>query len=95
MNNNNIFLKTSQIFRVVGNDEPLKAEFLLREMYERPMCSESGGWDTTFKGEGWLGTAWHRVDEELPKWIGSTIDEMNSNPMGIKYFYEIIELIEK
>jgi hypothetical protein len=90
---NNTFLKPGQIFRVVGNDEPLKPEFLLRHMYESPMYSESGGWDTTFKKEGWLGTAWHRVDEEIPAWVGSTINELNLNPVGIKYFYEVIELI--
>lgn len=93
MKANNIFLKPNQIFRVISNDEPLKAEYLLRHMYESPMYSESGGWDTTFKREGWIGSAWHRVDDELPAWIGSSINELDSNPMGLKHYYEVIELI--
>ena len=86
----NIFLEQGQVFRVVSNDEPLQPHFLVREKYEQPMLSQDGGWDTTFKGDKWLGTAWHKVKDELPAWVGKTYNEFNSPG----YFnHEVIELI--
>jgi hypothetical protein len=86
----NIFLEPGQIFRVVKYDEPLQAHFLVREKYERSMLSESGGWDTTFKEDGWKGSAWHTVEYEMPAWVGKKYLEY-----AVKYpYHEIIELIE-
>jgi|688.fasta_scaffold1332376_1 hypothetical protein len=86
---NNIFLKSGQVFRVVGHDEPLQGHFLVREKYEQPMLSQDGGWDTTFKS-GWLGTAWHTVKDELPAWVNKTYNEFNYDG---RYHHEIIEII--
>jgi hypothetical protein len=95
----NIFLEPGQTFRVVHPHEPLQEHFLVREMYERPMLSESGGWDTTFKGESWLGTAWHTVEDELPAWVGECIDKLNARPpygtlKSDRFNYEVIEIID-
>ena len=91
----NIFLEPGQIFRVVHHDEPLQEHFLIREKYERPMISQSKGWDTTFKGDSWLGTAWHTVDDELPAWIGKSIDDFNNFAPGhVQFNYEVIEILE-
>ncbi len=89
MEANNIFLKAGQRFRVVGVDEPLQSHFLVREKHERPMLSESGGWDTTFKREGWKGTAWHKVEDELPAWVGRPA--LGLFEKGIEF--EIIEIL--
>lgn len=89
MKANNIFLQVGQKFRVVGIDEPLQSHFLVRDKHERPMLSESGGWDTTFKREGWLGTAWHTVEDELPAWINKPAKQLFEN--GIDF--EIIEVL--
>ena len=90
----NIFLQPGQIFRVVNYDEPLQPHFLVREMYEDPHTD--AGWDTTFKGDKWLGTAWHTVEQELPAWIGKSYNDLNEGytlPRRRTY-YEIIEIIE-
>jgi len=89
MEANNIFLKAGQKFRVVGIDEPLQAHFLVRNKHESPMLSESGGWDTTYKRDGWLGTAWHTVEDELPVWVGKPALELFEK--GINF--EIIEIL--
>jgi hypothetical protein len=88
----NYFLEPNKIFRVVGHDEELKGHFLIREKYESPMMSQSGGWDTTFKLDGWMGTAWHKLEDETPVLIGKTY---NQYIKGSFYFseFEIIEMI--
>lgn len=91
METNNIFLKPGQVFRVVSPNEILKADHLIREMYESPMLSENGGWDTAFKLEGWRGTAWHTAKDEIPYWVGKTLNDLNSGKL--KYHYEIIEIV--
>jgi hypothetical protein len=87
----NIFLEPGQFLRVVGHDEPLKSHFLVREKYERPMLSQSGGWDNTFRSEEWRGTAWHTVEDELPAWVDSTYNEFNK--LG-HFHYEIVEVMD-
>ena len=87
----NVFLEPGQVLRVVSHDEPLKPHFLVREKYERPMLSESGGWDTTFKGDEWRGTAWHTVENELPAWINRTYNEFNESG---RFHHEIVEIIK-
>lgn len=90
----NIFLQPGQVFRVVLPDEPLKPHFLVREMYEGPMFSESGGWDTTFKESGWKGTAWHKVEDELPAWIDKSYNDLRGGGKTSHFNYEIIEIID-
>ncbi|NDD82652.1 hypothetical protein EB118_20170, partial [bacterium] len=58
-----------------------------------------GCWDTTFKGDSWLGTAWHTVEDELPTWIGESIDNLNgkllySSAASGWFNYEVIEIID-
>jgi len=78
---------------VVRDDEPLQEHFLVREMYEDN--PDGGGWDTTFRYYGWLGTAWHTVKDELPAWIGKSYNDLNRGAGGYRRFnYEIIEIIE-
>ncbi len=87
----NIFLEAGSTFRVVGPDEPLLAHFLVREKYE---SGEEGGWNTTYKLDGWRGTAWHRLSDELPYWVNKTIREYCrfAKDLPIEYFpFEIIE----
>jgi hypothetical protein len=88
----NIFLIPGQIFRVVKDDEPLQPHFLVREMFEDPYSD--GGWGTAFKGDKWMGTAWHTVEQELPAWIGKSYNDLNSNLIKKRFYYEIIEIFE-
>ena len=88
---NNIFLEPGQTFRVVNHNEPLQAHFLVREKFEDPDLD--GGWFR--RDESWLGTAWHTVEEELPAWIGNSYNDLNDTNTGsIKFYYEIIEIID-
>jgi hypothetical protein len=90
--NENIFLEPGQIFRVVGINEILKPEYLVRCKYESPPLSENGGWEAAFKSETWKGTAWHRADAELTAWVGKTYrDLMSFGSQDV--MHEIIELI--
>jgi len=64
--------------RFLDPDEVMLETDFIREMYERPMPSESGGWDACFEPEDWRGPAWHLVKEEFPAWGGCTyVDFMN------------------
>ena len=91
MRANNVFLQPGEIFRVVRPDEPLKSHFLVREMYEDD--PDGGGFDTTFKQAGWLGTAWHTVEDELPAWIDKSYNDLRGDNRS-HFNYEIIEIID-
>jgi len=64
--------------RFLNSDETMLETDFIREMYERPMLSESGGWDASFEPKDWRGPAWHLVKNELPGWIGYTYAEFIS-----------------
>lgn len=53
----------------------LRATDYVRELFERPMMSQDGGWDTTFRPDDWRGTFWHTANKELPAWVGKTYQE--------------------
>ncbi|MGD9697535.1 hypothetical protein [Acinetobacter sp.] len=40
-----------------------------RELHE---SGDEGGFNKTYKPNGWDGLAWHKVDDELSGWIGKT-----------------------
>jgi hypothetical protein len=86
----NIFLEPNMVFRVVGPDEPLLENYLVRSKYE----DSDGGWNTTYKNKEWRGTAWHTVSEDLPGWINRTIRGYCkfAKGMSIEEFpFEVIE----
>ncbi len=72
MKNENIFLKPNQTFRVLTMDETLKGDDLIRHRYEDNVPWKDYGWDTTWRGQDWMGTAWHKVKAELPGWVNRT-----------------------
>ncbi len=53
-------------------NDVLQKGFYVRERHEFPMASQDGGWDTTYKRDNWRGTAWHKVENEMPGWVGRT-----------------------
>jgi hypothetical protein len=74
-NKMNYFLEPGDEIIVVGYDTILEKGFFVRQRFEFPMMSESGGWDLTFKDNSWMGTAWHLIEEELPYWVGKTYNQ--------------------
>jgi len=60
------------VMRVLEPYEIIKADDFIRPLYESPMRSESGGWDTTFKNDNWNGCMWHKVYDDLAGWIGKS-----------------------
>ena len=62
-------------------DVILPGDFV-RELYEHPMMSESGGWDTTYKNDKWRGTMWHKASYEIPGWVGKTYQDF------LEFMYE-------
>lgn len=59
---------------LTADDTIMPGDFV-RELYEHPMMSESGGWDTTYKNDKWRGTFWHKASYEMPGWVGRTYME--------------------
>ena len=47
----------------------LKGSDYVRGLVE---SGSEGGFDTTYKPSGWRGLAWHKVEQELPGWVGKT-----------------------
>jgi hypothetical protein len=60
------------VLKVLTIDEIIQNGDYIRPTVERPMMSRDGGWDTTYKNDKWRGPMWHRVEDEIPYWIGKT-----------------------
>jgi len=54
-------------------DDTIQSGDFVRELHESGWLD--GGFDTTFKSEKWRGTQWHKVDDDMPAWIGRTYRE--------------------
>lgn len=91
----NWYLSPGCTFKVLDNNEVLKGTDLCRELYEDPMMSQDGGWDTTYKDRTWRGTQWHSVNTELTAWIGKTFQDYLIFCGNRGYVeYEIIRVVE-
>jgi len=53
----------------------MKEGDFIRDIYESPMYSQDGGWDTTYKNDKWQGPKWHKLEDEMPGWVGHTYQE--------------------
>lgn len=62
------------ILQVLQPSDTIQPGYYVRDCVERPMYSESGGWDTTFTDDRWEGPRWHLVDDEIPGFIGETVN---------------------
>ena len=80
--------------RFIPNDEVLKKGYFIRHLYE---TGEEGGFNTTFKPDGWRGLYWHKIENELPGWIGQTMNDFYIRVNGClnTNMYEVIELLER
>lgn len=56
--------------KILGLDDVIEKGDFIRYLIETSY--DGGGWNTTFKPEGWSGTKWHPVKTELSGWIGKT-----------------------
>jgi len=69
------FKLTGLTIKVLSPLEKIKVGDFIRPYYEDPMASQDGGWDTTYKKDEWRGSMWHKVENEIPYWVGKTYKE--------------------
>ena len=63
-----------KLMEFLTKDDVIRDTDLVRSIVQDH--SDHGGWDTTFKGENWLGTHWHAASEELSAWVGRTFQDL-------------------
>ncbi len=69
MPNINIDLRGKTI-KILNLDDTILIGDFIRPLYEAGHLDS--GFDTTFKPEGWIGTMWQEVINEIPGWINKT-----------------------
>ncbi len=60
---------TGCTIQVLGLDDILQETDFIRDLTE---TGYDGGFNTTYKPDGWNGLLWHLVGDELSGWVGST-----------------------
>jgi len=60
---------------VLTADVILNSDDYVRDVQESPMYSQDGGWDTTYKCDEWKGPRWHKMEDELPAWVGKSYQD--------------------
>lgn len=78
----------------VSKDVIIDRGLMVRDLYESPSYSQSGGWDKTYRQEGWLGTAWHPAECELRGWVGQRYSDYIDNVSGGVPLHELFMLEE-
>lgn len=85
---------------LTANEIILPTDFV-RDLYERPMYSESGGWDKTFRNDAWQGPMWHIAEYEIPGWVGKTQKDYfrfvycrDGHNIPFQYEREIVRVME-
>ena len=77
----------------LDENEVIKSGDLYRYLFE---TGEDGGFNTTYKPDGWRGTLWQSVDFEFPAAIGSTPLEWFRNTNGNEHkFVQLYEFIRR
>lgn len=77
---------------VFVSDAVIQNGLMIRDIFESPVYSESGGWDKTYKPDGWRGTGWHKAEVELRGWIGRTYKEFSTAINGGEPLHELFLL---
>lgn len=84
------------ILKVLTKDDVIHENDFIRPLYEDNWIE--GGFDSTFKPNGWKGTRWHRVSIEFGGWVDKTqLDYwicINSKKEPYNAMYEIVRVIE-
>ena len=58
------------------------------------MFSQDGGWDTTYKNNKWRGSMWHKVQNEIPHWVGKTYKEYFKSAKLVEIEDEIVRVLD-
>ena len=66
---------TGLVIQVLTPIDKIKVGDFIRPYYEEPMLSQDGGWDTTYRNDNWRGSMWHKVQDDIPYWVGKTYKE--------------------
>jgi len=58
------------VVKFLGLDDVIQPDDFIRDLYEAAWLD--AGFDTTYKSKNWRGTFWHKVDNDMPAWVGRT-----------------------
>jgi hypothetical protein len=81
----NIF-PTGKTLKILEESEVLHKDDLCRLVIE---TSSEGGFNLTYKSDGYLPLAWHKAQEEIPGWINYPIKEYKYHK-----YYEFARIIK-
>lgn len=79
------------VLRVLDIDEVIQEGDFIRPLIETPLYSQDGGWDRTYKNDAWRGPRWHRIEDEMPYWIGKTYHDYIKRMYEEDYGHYLIE----
>lgn len=78
----------------LDENDVIKSGDLYRLLYE---TGEDGGFNTTYKPDGWKGTLWQSVEDDIPALIGTTrlkwFQEQNGTKHKFVQLYEFIRML--
>lgn len=66
----------------LGIDDTIQSDDFIRDLIE---SGDEGGFNTVYKSDNWNGLAWHKVETEIPEWIGLTYTEYMQSVFGNTY----------
>lgn len=85
------------ILKVLRVNETIEENDFVRPIIED---GSEGGFCKTYKLDKWQGTAWHKVTQDIPFWVGkSQMDYLklffeNSPNMDVTPHFEIVRIIQ-
>lgn len=94
IDNVNYQTEGNELLRILAVTDVIQPDDFVRPIYEDSHGSYDGGWDTSYKPDGWSGTSWHRADSELTAWVGSTYKEFMVFAEMDSPMHELVRVID-